>query len=114
MSNKDKIIYGLFVVILIGIVFLFTRNQKIVDTNSELQEKLQALDNTVFSLRKDITEIRQEKEATKKNVVNTKEKIKLNENKKISIINKPYTDTESIRILTEYFKKNNIPLTYSN
>jgi len=114
MSNKDILIYALFAVIVVSLILLFTKNQKVVNTNNELQEKIQVLDNTVFSLKKDIVTIREEKGVVKNKIASTKSKIQVNENKKISIINKPYTDVESIRIITEHFKKNNIPTTYSN
>lgn len=114
---RERIVYivgGIIVVLLFVILIKILTNQnKIALVNTELQKQLTELETTANFLKSDIQLIREKKEVVKESITKKETKIQNNASKKIVIDNKPYTNDESMRIITNFFKQRNIPSSYS-
>ena len=114
LENIPYALGVIVVIILFSLLYnILTKQKEIVIANIELQKQLTELDITANSLRDDILNIREQKKEVQKQVVKKETKIQQNESKKISLNRKPYTDDESMRIITAFLKQRNIPSTYS-
>jgi lipid II:glycine glycyltransferase (peptidoglycan interpeptide bridge formation enzyme) len=114
LENIPYALGVIVVIILFSLLYnILTKQKEIVIANIELQKQLTELDITANSLRDDIQNIREQKKEVQKQVVKKETKIQQNESKKISLNRKPYTDDESMRIITAFLKQRNIPSTYS-
>ena len=114
LENIPYALGVIVVIILFSLLYnILTKQKEIVIANIELQKQLVELDITANSLRDDILNIREQKKEVQKQVVKKETKIQQNESKKISLNRKPYTDDESMRIITAFLKQRNVPSTYS-
>lgn len=114
LENIPYALGVIVVIILFSLLYnILTKQKEIVIANIELQKQLIELDITANSLRDDILNIREQKKEVQKQVVKKETKIQQNESKKISLNRKPYTDDESMRIITAFLKQRNVPSSYS-
>lgn len=105
----DKINGGrvLLVVIVALLLFLIFKRQE-APNNVEMLEKLNQLDSKITELQTEIKNIEVKREEVKQEITKTKSTIKAVQKDRLVINNKPYNDSEAMRVISEYFRKKGI------
>lgn len=105
----DKINGGrvLLLVIVALLLFLIFKRQE-APNNVEMLEKLNQLDSKISELQTEIKNIEVKREEVKTKINDTKTSIKKVQSDKMVINSKPYNDEESLKIISDFFRKRGI------